>query len=74
MPQMTEALPNWLSSFPHVVAPYPDEWFAGLLLRYKPPREWNYLALSSAFDDSSRLWPRFLITIQKGHEKAGRTG
>ncbi len=33
MPQMTEASPNWLSSFPHVVEPYPDEWFAGLLLR-----------------------------------------
>jgi hypothetical protein len=33
MLQVTEASPNWLSSFPHVVAPYPDEWFAGLLLR-----------------------------------------
>ena len=33
MPQTTGTSPNWLSSFPHVVEPYPDEWFAGLLLR-----------------------------------------
>jgi hypothetical protein len=33
MPQVTEASPIWLTSFPHVTEPYPDEWFAGLLLR-----------------------------------------
>jgi TniQ len=33
MARMTGASPNWLSSFPHVAEPYPDEWFAGLLLR-----------------------------------------
>lgn len=33
MAQRTEDWATWLSSFPHVVAPYSDEWFAGLLLR-----------------------------------------
>lgn len=33
MPQVTQASPLWLTSFPHVTEPSPDEWFAGLLLR-----------------------------------------
>jgi hypothetical protein len=33
MPQTTVTSPNWPTCFPHVVEPYPDEWFAGLLLR-----------------------------------------
>jgi hypothetical protein len=33
MPQVTRAEPGWVSTFPHVAAPQPDEWLAGLLLR-----------------------------------------
>ncbi|HCF88287.1 MAG TPA: hypothetical protein DEV72_24145 [Ktedonobacter sp.] len=53
MPQVTFASPNWLSSFPHVVEPYPDEWFAGLLLRGDETNHresgttWRYLLRST---------------------------
>jgi hypothetical protein len=33
MPRVTEASPVFLSPFPHVAEPSPDEWIAGLLLR-----------------------------------------
>ena len=32
MPQITRDQVGWLSTFPHVAAPLPDEWIAGLLL------------------------------------------
>jgi len=53
MPQVTFASPNWLSSFPHLVEPYPDEWFAGLLLRGDETNHresgtiWRYLLRST---------------------------
>src|SRR5947209_2884797 len=33
MSQVVFTSPNWHTCFPHVAEPYPDEWFAGLLLR-----------------------------------------
>jgi hypothetical protein len=33
MSQVVFPSPNWHTCFPHVAEPYPDEWFAGLLLR-----------------------------------------
>ena len=33
--------PAWLSTFPHLVAPQPDEWFAGLLLRCDDVNHWE---------------------------------
>lgn len=46
MPQVTQASPLWLTSFPHVTEPYPDEWFAGLLLRCD---EMNHRESGAAF-------------------------
>jgi len=53
MPQTTATSPNWPTSFPHVVEPYPDEWFAGLLLRCDEANHresgttWRYLLRST---------------------------
>jgi hypothetical protein len=33
--------PAWRSTFPHLVAPLPDEWLAGLLLRCDEVNRWN---------------------------------
>src|SRR5712692_3858742 len=53
MPQVTRAEPGWLSTFPHVGAPHPDEWIAGLLLRCDEMNHresgttWRYLLRST---------------------------
>jgi TniQ len=53
MPQTTATSPNWHTCFPHVVEPYPDEWFAGLLLRCDEMNHresgttWRYLLRST---------------------------
>ncbi len=53
MPQITRVEPGWLSTFPHVAAPLPDEWIAGLLLRCDEMNHresgttWRYLLRST---------------------------
>jgi TniQ len=53
MPQMTRATSSWLSTFPHVGGPHPDEWFASLLLRCDEMNHresgttWRYLLRST---------------------------
>ena len=53
MPQITCVEPRWLSTFPHVAAPLPDEWIAGLLLRCDEMNHresgttWRYLLRST---------------------------
>jgi hypothetical protein len=53
MPQITRVEPGWLSTFPHVTAPLPDEWIAGLLLRCDEMNHresgttWRYLLRST---------------------------
>ena len=53
MTKVAAASPDWLFSFPHVGEPYPDEWFAGLLLRCDEMNHresgttWRYLLRST---------------------------
>jgi hypothetical protein len=53
MSQVMGTSSNWHTSFPHVAEPYPDEWFAGLLLRCdeinhrESGTTWRYLLRST---------------------------
>jgi hypothetical protein len=53
MPQIAHVSPGWLSTFPHVTVPFPDEWIAGMLLRCDELNQrtsgttWRYLLRST---------------------------
>jgi hypothetical protein len=51
----------WSSTFPHLVAPQPDEWFRGLLLRCDEVNHWG-----------SRTTMTYLLHSLREHQSRGR--